>query len=404
MASIRTYTTKSGERRYAVRWRDSAGRSHFKKVPGPKKNALKVKAQIESRLALGPLYDEPPELFGDFLVGWLERYKQRVRPSTLKRRREALRALVALDESHADPFGLAAMRLDRITTAAMEDAISVIGERAPRQAQLALGTVKLALKNARERGQAVDPGLLTIAAPEGDEREPIFLTWTQVLELASWMPEQISRIVPVAALTGAREGELFALRADDIDFADETLLVVTTGSNRRGQTKTRAAKRTIDLPPLAAQLLREQLLARWHTSGGLVFPAPEGGIWNKDNFTARVFRPAVSAAALKHRREHGLASDDPTPFGGVTFHDLRHTCASLMIAAANQAGAGQAVTVKSIAEQLGHSDGGVLVLRRYGHLFKGTRRQAALALDEYVRRSDQPGARPSDAKLSPSTR
>ncbi len=56
-----------------------------------------------------------------------------------------------------------------------------------------------------------------------------------------------------------------------------------------------------------------------------------------------------------------------------------------MIAAANQAGAGQAVTIKSIAEQLGHTDGGVLVLRRYGHLFKGTRRHAALALDEYVR-------------------
>src|SRR5205809_7574157 len=138
MASIHTYTTRSGERRYAVRWRDSSGRPHFKRVPGPKKNALKVKAEIEGRLALGPLYEEPPELFGEFLLGWLDRYKQRVRPSTLKRRREALRALVALDEAQTDPFGLAAMRLDRITTAAMEDAISVIGERAPRQAQLAL--------------------------------------------------------------------------------------------------------------------------------------------------------------------------------------------------------------------------------------------------------------------------
>jgi integrase len=387
MASIRTYTTKSGERRYAVRWRDSAGQSHFKRVPGPKKNAQKVKAQIEGRLALGPLHEEPPELFGDFLIGWLDRYKQRVRPSTLKRRREALRALVALEEAHSDPFGLAAMRLDRIPTAAMEDAISVIGERAPRQAQLALETVKLALRNARERGQSVDPGLFLIAPPEGDEREPIFLTWNGVLELASWLPEQISRIVPVAALTGAREGELFALREDDVDLADETLLVVTTGSNRRGRTKTRGSKRTIDLPPLAAQFLREQLLARWHTSGRLVFPAPEGGVWNKDNFTARVFRPAVARAAEKHRREHGVRSDEATPFDGLTFHDLRHTCASLMIAAANQAGAGQAVTIKSIAEQLGHTDGGVLVLRRYGHLFKGTRRHVALALDKYVRAS-----------------
>jgi integrase len=269
--------------------------------------------------------------------------------------------------------------------AVLEDAIAVIGDRAPRQAQLALATVKLALKNARERGQVIDPGLLTITPPEGEEREPVFLTWKQVLELSSSMPEQISRIVPVAALTGAREGELFALKADDVDFADDTLLVVTTGSNRRGQTKTRGSKRTIDLPPLAAQLLREQQLARWHTASRLVFPAPEGGIWNKDNFTARVFRPAVGRVAEKHRREHQPRNEESTPFDGLTFHDLRHTCASLMIAAANQAGAGQAVTIKSIAEQLGHTDGGVLVLRRYGHLFKGTRRHAALALDEYVR-------------------
>jgi len=124
----------------------------------------------------------------------------------------------------------------------------------------------------------------------------------------------------------------------------------------------------------------------------MMFPAPEGGIWNKDNFTARVVRPAVRRAAEKHRRDNGFKANEPTPFDGMTFHDLRHTCASLMIAAANQAGAGQAVTVKAIAEQLGHTDGGVLVLRRYGHLFKGTRRQAALALDAYVRESMSAGA------------
>ncbi len=77
-----------------------------------------------------------------------------------------------------------------------------------------------------------------------------------------------------------------------------------------------------------------------------------------------------------------------------------------MIAAASRAGAGQAVTVKAIAEQLGHTDRGVLVLRRYGHLFKGTRRQAALALDEYVRSSAASSADGAQKELdnSPSGR
>jgi hypothetical protein len=33
---------------------------------------------------------------------------------------------------------------------------------------------------------------------------------------------------------------------------------------------------------------------------------------------------------------------------------------------------------------MGHADGGALVLRRYGHLYKGARKQAALALENHV--------------------
>jgi integrase len=65
----------------------------------------------------------------------------------------------------------------------------------------------------------------------------------------------------------------------------------------------------------------------------------------------------------------------------LTFHDLRHTGASLMIAAGCH--------VKVIAEQMGHSDGGALVLRRYGHLYKGARRQAAMVLESHVFKARQ---------------
>ena len=43
--------------------------------------------------------------------------------------------------------------------------------------------------------------------------------------------------------------------------------------------------------------------------------------------------------------------------------------------------------VKVIADQMGHADGGALVLRRYGHLYSGARRQAALALESHVSRA-----------------
>jgi hypothetical protein len=40
--------------------------------------------------------------------------------------------------------------------------------------------------------------------------------------------------------------------------------------------------------------------------------------------------------------------------------------------------------VKVTAERMGHSDGGALVLGRYGHLYKGAGRQAAIALESHV--------------------
>src|SRR5262249_39373903 len=83
---------------------------------------------------------------------------------------------------------------------------------------------------------------------------------------------------------------------------------------------------------------------------------PSGRMWRKDNFMSRVFRPAAKRARLD----------------GLTFHDLRHTCASLMIAAG--------ADPLEVAAQLGHKDAR-LVLQRYRHLYPGASERAVQALD-----------------------
>ena len=113
--------------------------------------------------------------------------------------------------------------------------------------------------------------------------------------------------------------------------------------------------------PSVVRLLREQQLARpAETSDGLLFPTRGGLAWDANNFMRRVFKPAAAAI------------DVPD----LTFHDLRHTGASLMIAAG--------CNVKVIAEQMGHADGGALVLHRDGHLYSGAKRHAALALERHL--------------------
>jgi integrase len=259
--------------------------------------------------------------------------------------------------------------VERIGRPVAEDLIAELAGRAPRRAQIALATLKRVLRDAEERGQRVDPGVYRVRIAKPAEREPRYLTWSEAEELSSWMPEYVRRIVPIAILTMLRRGEILGLRDADLDFEAGSVSVFAQHQDgERAPTKTRAGRRTVDVGPRAVRLLREQQLARTPNEGGYLFASQAGRPFDPDNLMYRVFKPSARAAGMPE----------------LTFHDLRHTGASLMIAAGCH--------VKVIAEQMGHSDGGALVLKRYGHLYKGARRQAAVTLEAHIlgRAGDSP--------------
>lgn len=356
MASIRTRRTARGERRYDVRYHDAAGRG-CSRTFSVHKDAQAFKLDIERRQQAGILYQAPPERFGEIAQAWLERFvigaagRVRPRPKTIRVAEDCLRYLAPLNE----------LAVEGIRRPHVEDLLASIATHAPRRAEMTLTQLKRVLKWAEERGQQVDRAMYGIRIAKADEREPRFLTWEEAEELQSWMPEYACRIVPVAILTMLRRSEILGLRDEDVDFANGSIAVFAQRQDgARVKTKTRAGKRTVDVGPRALALLREQQLARSPHADGYLFPAPEGGAFDPDNFFKRVFKPAAVAAGMPE----------------LTFHDLRHTGASLMIAAGCH--------VKVIAERMGHSDGGALVLKRYGHLYKGAGRQAAIALESHV--------------------
>ncbi len=364
MASIRPYRTPAGGRRYEVRYRESSGRQRSRAF-SVHKDALAFRLDVERRRQAGELYEAPRVRFGQLAQAWLERFERgtegRVRPraKTVAVTRETLRCLAPLF----------ALPLEQVRRPVAEDLVGQIATEAPRRAEMTLALLKRILRSAEERGYRIDQAVLRARIGRPDEREPVFLTWEEVDELRSWIPEYIGRIVPIAVLTLCRQGELLGLRERDVDF-DAGAVTVSAQANASGraQPKTRAGRRTIDVGPLALRLFREQQLARTPNEGGLLFPTRTGELFDRSHFMGRVFKPAARAAGVPE----------------LTFHDLRHTGASLMIAAGCH--------VKVIAEQMGHSDGGALVLRRYGHLYKGARKQAALALEAHVQREPAAGA------------
>lgn len=152
------------------------------------------------------------------------------------------------------------------------------------------------------------------------------------------------------ALTGAREKEALCVRWADVDFARET---VTIGSG--GASKNHKA-RDVDFSPELKALLVEMFATRPPDTSWL-FPSPQRG--------AKDIHAMHLRESLKQvRKAAGL------PWLG--FHDLRHAFASQCVMAG--------LDFMTIAAWLGHSDGGILVGKVYGHLADTHKKAAAQRL------------------------
>ncbi|HZR91736.1 MAG TPA: site-specific integrase [Gaiellaceae bacterium] len=337
--------------KWAVKQPLPDGRYRWRTVGRRKRDAEIVRDEINRRIALGALYPSEPQTFAEFVDGWLERYAQRLRPATLASCRDSLRRLAVFD----------GWQLETIRAGDVEDHVFAVAQRAPRAAELMLDTLKMILRSAKGRGQTIDEGVLRVRPPRRERAEMRFLDWREVEQLASETVEPYGNLIRFACLTGMRQGELFALRDRALDLRRSTVTV--EGGAREGKlvpTKTVAGRRQVRLSGEALRVLREQLHAREPNELGLVFPTPNGSVWRKDNFMARVFRPAVRRAELAPLR----------------FHDLRHTYAALMIAAGAHP--------KLLQAQLGHTSINV-TLNTYGHLFPDAFADVGDALDRIVR-------------------
>ena len=211
---------------------------------------------------------------------------------------------------HLRVFG--ALTLDAIRPADVEDHVAALARRAPRPAELALRILKQVLANAKERGHSVDEAIFRLKAPRHEPRETRFLTWLEVEELAAATVEPYGNLVQLAALTGLRQGELFALRDRSIDRGTMTLSVEHgVYAGELVPLKTKAARRNVDLSAKAAALIRRQLFARTPNQLGLVFPSSGGRILNDDNFRHRIFAPAVRRSGLGPVRFHDCGTRTP---------------------------------------------------------------------------------------------
>ena len=200
-----------------------------------------------------------------------------------------------------------------------------------------------------------------VKVPRAHPKEKAFLTAEQVELLADAIDEQYTALVYLLAYGGLRWGEAIAVRRRGIDLRRSRVEVAASlaevaGVLHFGSTKT-YERRTVVLPSFVRDQLAEHL-SRHGTDDlqALVFRSPEGTPLRHSNFRRRVWLPAVRSA------------DVPD---GLRIHDLRHTCAALLIA--------ESAHPKAIQEHLGHSSITV-TMDTYGHLFPSQMEELATRL------------------------
>ncbi|MEV4619705.1 tyrosine-type recombinase/integrase [Asanoa sp. NPDC049573] len=198
-------------------------------------------------------------------------------------------------------------------------------------------------------------------------------TVDQVHALADVMPRRFSAFILVAAFSGLRWGELAALRRCDVDLDARTVKVhrklaaLRTGLEF-GPPKTRAGVRSVALPGVAIDALRDHFAAGFVPDDpeALIFTGDKGALLRSGNFR-RATRWAESTRAAS-------LGDD------FHFHDLRHTGNTLAAAAG--------ASTKELMTRLGQSS--MRAALGYQHAASERDREIADAMDKRIRKSRTP--------------
>jgi integrase len=169
-----------------------------------------------------------------------------------------------------------------------------------------------------------------------------------------WRP-----ILLTAVFTGLRASELRGLRWSDVELDKRELHVRQRVDkwNKAGPPKSSAGERTVPLPPMVVNTLREHKLVCPKGTDGLVFPTGTGRPEYHSNIVNRGLMPAWIAAGI-------VTAGGAAKYTGL--HSLRHFYASWCINSPADGGLG--LSAKAAQQRLGHSTI-AMTLDTYGHLF-----------------------------------
>lgn len=310
------------------------------------------------------VYVAPAKLtVGEYLPQWLEHKKSSLRSRTWEGYEDHV-------SRNITPV-IGRIPLQKLTRLQVQQLVNLKSKSlAPRTVSYMRAILRAALNQAIQWDLIQRNAAEGLAMPRLSRSAPAVLSPDQAKRLLSYAQvERLGPLFSVAMAVGLRLGEVLGLQWGDIDFERKTLTVRRALQRSQGQVrfvepKSDKSRRTVVLPEFSVSILKthrivqleERMAAgdRWQ-EWGLVFATPIGTPLDDSN-VRKVFKGLLKAAGLPDMR----------------IHDLRHTCATLLLV--------QGVHPKLVQETLGHSQI-ALTLDTYSHMMPTMKEEVASKMD-----------------------
>ena len=314
----------------------------------------------------GLVFDADNLKVGEYLERWLvDSVLDTVRPTTYERYEQIVRIHVRPALGSVKLKNLTPVHVRGLYREKLEAGLSA------RTAQYIHVTLHKALKQAVQDGLIPRNATEAVKAPQVRREEMRPLSGDQVkvlLEVARG--DRLEALYVLAIHTGLRQGELLGLKWEDVDLESGTLRVRRTLVTAKGgpvltAPKTKGSRRSVKLTQDAVEALRSHLKHQlqeidragslWRENG-LMFASESGEPLDRRYLTSCRYKALLKRAELPM----------------IRFHDLRHTCATLL---------SKNVNPKIVSEMLGHASIAI-TLDTYSHVLPNMRDQAAAAMEE----------------------
>ena len=338
-------------------------------IKGTRKDAEAELARLLNDAHKGTLVDPSKITVADWLRQWLDGAKADLAGTTVQNYADKIERQIA-------PV-LGKIELQKLKPADVSRWLNKMPSTKPLSARSRMQTFKVLRAALAEavRLEAVYRNVCdAVKLPEVKPAKVDLLKEDQLGELSKLEGHWLHPIANLALASGARRGELLALRWVDIDLDKGSLRIersleeTKAGGLRFKPPKSEYSVRVLSLPPSAVTMLadhrRSQLELRMRL--GMGKPEPDALVFC-DHHGAPIQPDNLSKAWQRMTKARGMPR--------IYFHALRHTHASMLISAG--------VDIVQISRRLGHASP-TITLGVYAHLFKKGDEDVVAAIEKVL--------------------